>query len=81
MPAPDLLSLGLAVRAIRDERGISQVELARASGLQQTWISHIENGRRNPAWSNLGRLADGLGVGVAELAARAEAIAAEQRLV
>ncbi len=75
MPAPDLNSLGKAVRAIRDEQGLSQPQVARASGLQQTWISHIENGRRNPSWSNLGRLADGLGVTVVEIAQRAQEFA------
>lgn len=35
------------MRAIRDEQGLSRLQVARASGLQQTWISHIENGRRD----------------------------------
>jgi transcriptional regulator with XRE-family HTH domain len=69
---PDSAALGRAVRAIREERGISQVELANSTGLTQSWISHIERGARNPSWSNVVRLAAGLGVGVAELAARAE---------
>jgi transcriptional regulator with XRE-family HTH domain len=79
MPAklPDAAALGRAVQAIRAETGLSQVQLAERTGLVQSWISHIEHGRRNPTWSNLVRLADGLGVGVAELAARAEACAEE----
>jgi transcriptional regulator with XRE-family HTH domain len=72
MPTPDAAALGRAVQAIRAERGISQVQLAERTGLMQSWISHIEHGRRNPTWSNIGRLADGLGVTVAELAGRAE---------
>jgi transcriptional regulator with XRE-family HTH domain len=77
MPAnlPDAAALGRAVQAIRAETGISQVQLSDKTGLMQSWISHIEHGRRNPTWSNLVRLADGLGVGIAELAARAEACA------
>jgi transcriptional regulator with XRE-family HTH domain len=39
----------------------------------QSWISQVERGRRNPSWNNVARLADGLGVKVSELAARAEA--------
>jgi transcriptional regulator with XRE-family HTH domain len=70
---PDAAALGRAVQAIRAEKGISQVQLAETTGLVQSWISHIEHGRRNPTWGNLVRLADGLGVGIAELAARAEA--------
>lgn len=64
-------ALGEAVRAIREERGIRQVELADKTGLTQSWISHVERGARNPSWSNVVRLAKGLGVSVAELASRA----------
>jgi transcriptional regulator with XRE-family HTH domain len=72
MPTPDAAALGRAVQAIRAERGISQVQLAEQTGLMQSWISHIEHGRRNPTWSNIVRLAEGLGVTIAELAGRAE---------
>lgn len=75
--SPDAVALGRAVRAIRDERGISQVQLAADTGFMQSWISQIEHGRRNPSWSNVVRLTEGLGVAVSELAARAEAIAGE----
>ena len=79
MPArsPDAAALGRAVQAVRAEAGISQVQLCDKTGLTQSWISHIEHGRRNPTWSNIVRLADGLGVGIAELAARAEACASK----
>jgi transcriptional regulator with XRE-family HTH domain len=72
---PDAAALGRAVQAIRAGAGISQVQLSEKTGLMQSWISHIEHGRRNPTWSNIVRLADGLGVSVAELAARAEVCA------
>jgi len=72
---PDAAALGRAVRLIREERGISQVQLSEATGLMQSWISHVERGRRNPSWSNVVRLAEGLGVRVSELATRAEATA------
>jgi XRE family transcriptional regulator, regulator of sulfur utilization len=70
---PDAAALGRAVRAIREERGVSQVRLAADTGFMQSWISHVEHGRRNPSWSNVVRLAGGLGIRVSELAARAEA--------
>ncbi|MHB8243121.1 MAG: helix-turn-helix domain-containing protein [Solirubrobacteraceae bacterium] len=76
-PPPDAVALGRAVRAVRDERGISQVQLAADTGFMQSWISQIEHGRRNPSWSNVVRLSQGLGVSLSELTARAEAIAAE----
>lgn len=72
MSAPDQRALGRAVQAIRAEKGISQVQLSTDTGFMQSWISNVEHGRRNPSWSNVVRLAAGLGVDVSELAARAE---------
>jgi transcriptional regulator with XRE-family HTH domain len=72
--APDAAALGRAVRAIRRERGLSQVQLAEATGFIQAWISHVERGARNPSWENVVRLAEGLGVSVSELVVRAEAL-------
>jgi transcriptional regulator with XRE-family HTH domain len=74
---PDAAALGRAIRLIRDEQGISQVQLAEATGFMQSWISHVERGARNPSWNNVMRLAEGLGVSPAELVVRAEACAAE----
>lgn len=72
---PDAAALGRAVQTIRAERGISQVQLSEKTGLMQSWISNVEHGRRNPAWSNVVRLAEGLGVSVSELVAQAETMA------
>lgn len=72
MPAPDAAALGRAIQAIRTEHGLSQMQLAEATGFMQSWISQVERGRRNPSWNNVARLAEGLGVSVSELAARAE---------
>jgi transcriptional regulator with XRE-family HTH domain len=69
---PDSSALGRAVLAIRTERGISQVRLAEATGFMQSWISQVEHGRRNPSWSNVVRLSQGLDIAVSELVARAE---------
>ena len=81
MPAalPDTAALGRAVHAIRAEKGMSQTQLAEATGFIQAWISHVERGRRNPSWSNVVRLAGGLGVSVSELAMRAEACAGAKK--
>jgi transcriptional regulator with XRE-family HTH domain len=72
MTVPDQPALGAAVKAIRAEKDVSQVRLSEATGFTQSWLSEVEHGRRNPSWSNVVRLARGLGVSVAELAARAE---------
>jgi XRE family transcriptional regulator, regulator of sulfur utilization len=76
-PLPDQRALGRAVQAIRAEKGLSQVQLAEATGFMQSWISETERGRRNPSWSNVVRLASGLGIRPRELVARAEALAKE----
>ena len=67
-------ALGRAVRAIRGERGITQEQLAETTGFDQAWISRLERGSVNPTWQNVVRLAEGLGVGVGELAMRAESV-------
>lgn len=74
-PEPDQPILGAAIKAIRTEKGISQNQLAEATGLTQGWLSDTENGRRNPSWNSLLRLCRGLGIPVGELVARAEALA------
>jgi transcriptional regulator with XRE-family HTH domain len=50
------------LRAIREQRGYSQDELARRTGLQASAISHFETGTRKPSFENLRRLADALEV-------------------
>lgn len=52
---------------------MTQRELANAADTNETWISHIEAGRTNPAWGTAGRLAEALDLSLAELA-RAAAI-------
>ena len=42
--------------------GWSQAELAGAAGLQQSALSHYENGARRPSFTNLRRLASALHV-------------------
>jgi transcriptional regulator with XRE-family HTH domain len=71
MSALDPLAFGAAVKAIREEKGISQVVLSGLSGFRQSWVSDVENGRRNPSLSSIVRLAAGLGVKTSTLIERA----------
>ncbi len=66
------LALGRAVRELRAAQGVSQEELAARSGVHRTYMGGIERGERNPSWSKVLLLADGLGVSAAELVALAE---------
>jgi len=59
--------VGRNIRRLRDERGIAQDALAHDADLHVTYLSGIENGRRNITLVVLQRLADSLGVPPAEL--------------
>lgn len=53
------------IRAMIDARlsqNLTQKELAERTGINQTEISRLENGTRNPSLKLLKRLADGLGM-------------------
>ena len=69
-------ALGHAVKARRQELGITQETLANDTELHQRWISNVETGKRNPSYASLRRLAAGLGLSASELLARAEQIEA-----
>lgn len=43
---PEYVRLQTTLRQLREERGVSQVELARRLGVFQEWISRYERGER-----------------------------------
>lgn len=59
--------LGQAVRAARQRLGWSQEQLAHAAGLDRTYVSGLERGRRNPALTTQQKIADALGVPLPDL--------------
>lgn len=60
------------LRAAREDKRLSQTDLAERSGLQPSAISHFETGKRAPSFENLKRLADALSVSVDFLLGRTE---------
>lgn len=54
--------LGRAIREIRKQAGLTQEQLAEASDLHFTEISHLEAGRRNPNLKTKKAVARGLSV-------------------
>jgi DNA-binding XRE family transcriptional regulator len=50
------------VRVLRRERGLTQQELGRRSGLSPSFLSQVENGNRVPSLSSLTRISAALGV-------------------
>jgi transcriptional regulator with XRE-family HTH domain len=73
------VALGRAIRLRREDLGISQEGLALALGYDQGWISHIENGRTNPAYGTVDRLARALAWPLSQLVILAESIEIEDR--
>jgi len=69
-------ALGLAVKARREELGLTQEQLDLRTDLHQRWISNVETGKRNPSYGSLRRLATGLDLTASELLRRAEQIEA-----
>lgn len=64
---PELQVFGQRVRARRLELRLSQEELAARADLHRTYISSLEQGRRNVAIHNIVRLAEALEVDPAAL--------------
>jgi transcriptional regulator with XRE-family HTH domain len=59
--------VGRNVKRIRQEKGLTQEQLADLSGFSQQYISGLEQGRRNPTIVTLFELATALGVGHMDL--------------
>ena len=71
-PPPTPAAFGYALRAMRDERNLSQEQLSHATGISVGYISEIEHGRRSPSLAILARLAAGFQMPLSELIAHAE---------
>ena len=59
---PILARFGLRLRQCREAKSLTQERLAEKAGLDQTYISGIERGLRNPGIKNVVRLAKALGL-------------------
>jgi transcriptional regulator with XRE-family HTH domain len=58
---------GERLRALREQRGISQMALAQKVGVEQPYISLVENGKQEPCLRNIEALATGLNVSLKTL--------------
>lgn len=58
---PTLVRLGAAVRARRLTLGLTQEALAERTDFHANYVGMIERGERNPVYTNVLRLARGLG--------------------
>jgi len=56
--------VGFNIRRIREERGLSQEELAALAGLHRAYVGQIERGEKNIGLKNLEKIAKALNVGI-----------------
>ncbi len=68
MPKASTKSLfGMAIRALREERGYSQEVLAERADLHRNYIGGVERGERNVGLENIVKLARALSVRTKDL--------------
>ena len=64
--------MGAVIRRLRKERGLSQEDVAFESGVDRSFLSHIERGLQQPSISILFRIAEALGTLASAILAEAE---------
>ncbi|MCF6204542.1 MAG: helix-turn-helix transcriptional regulator [Methylococcaceae bacterium] len=62
-----LVAFGLRMREFRQNKGLSQEELAEITDLHRTYIGSAERGERNVSLINIARIAKALDVPVSSL--------------
>jgi transcriptional regulator with XRE-family HTH domain len=63
-----MIELGQRLRTMREERGLTQQDLARAAGIATDMVSRLENGHyTSPGLRTLLRIAEGMGISVSAL--------------
>lgn len=55
------MKIGIKIKQLRTDKGLTLKQLAEVTNLSISFISDIENGRRNPSLDNLNILASALG--------------------
>ena len=60
------IKVGQRIKTLRNQLGISQEALANKAGIDRTYVTDVENGRRNIAIENLEKLIAALNVSVSD---------------
>lgn len=68
----DQLILGRALRALRNEAGITQEQLAGRLKVDPTFVGRLERGQRGAHWRTIRRILAALDVSVAQFASAIE---------
>jgi transcriptional regulator with XRE-family HTH domain len=75
-----VVQIGITVREQRIKARLSQAELSKSSGLHRSFISDLEQGRRNLSVRNLSRLAASLTMTASKLLRLAELRMSKKRI-
>lgn len=71
--SPDRPALGRSIRQLREQRGLTQEELAIHAGMTFGTVSRLESAKSAPAWATVRALIDTLDVALGDLARAVEA--------
>jgi transcriptional regulator with XRE-family HTH domain len=71
-PLPPDPALGLAIKKLREARGLTQEELASRAGTTVGTVSRLEAAKSAPAWATVMQLIDAMGISLPELAQNVE---------
>lgn len=66
------VKFGKACREYREKMNISQEKFALSIGMDRTYYSSVEAGKRNVSIQNIKKIADGLEISISELLGKAE---------
>jgi transcriptional regulator with XRE-family HTH domain len=66
-------SFGAMLRKLREERGLSQEQLAFETGVHRTFVSQLERGLKTPSLATLFKLAAALGIEPSKMIRKLEA--------
>lgn len=61
------IRLGLRIKQVRTDKGMSQKDLAYEADLDRSYIASVENGQRNVSIVNIEKMAKALGVSLRTL--------------
>jgi transcriptional regulator with XRE-family HTH domain len=67
MPTDIVERFAERLKAIRAEKKMTQIALSEKAGIETTYLSDLENGKKEPCLRVLDMLATGLGVSLSEL--------------
>jgi transcriptional regulator with XRE-family HTH domain len=70
---PDL-ALAALLKRLREDREITQEQLAFDAGITTSALSRIERGLNSPGWTTVKRISEALEVSVAQVASEVEAL-------